>query len=92
MGGKLKFAVQPAGAEAPSQETPSLLVLEPVLTISQIADRLKIDRHVVTRLFASERRVICIGSPETRYGKRKYRTFRVPVSVYKRVVARLSNK
>lgn len=91
MGGKFKFALQPAGADDTSQ-LPSALVLEPFLTISQIAKALQIDRHVVTRLFAHEPGVMCIGSRETRHGKRKYRSFRVPISVFNRVIARLSNK
>lgn len=92
MGGKLKFALPLAGAGALSQATPSLPALEPILTIPQIAERLQIDRHVVTRLFANERGVICIGTSETRSGKRKYRNLRVPLSVFNRVIARLSNK
>lgn len=91
MGGRLKFASQ-ARDEALSQAISSLPALEPVLTIPQIAESLHIDRHVVTRLFAHERGVICIGSPETRPGKRKYRNLRVPLSVFNRVIARLSNK
>lgn len=91
MGGRSNFGSEPAGWEAlnPSPET---LVPEPVLTVSQMAERLQIDRHVVTRLFANERGVICIGSAETCRGKRKYRNLRVPLSVFNRIIARFTNK
>ena len=69
-----------------------IVACERVLTVSEIVENLKIDRHVVMRLFAHERGVICIGNRETQRGKRKYRTLRIPVSVFNRVVARLSNK
>jgi hypothetical protein len=68
------------------------LLEETCYTIPEIADRLKIDRHVVTEIFKDERGVIVIGNTETTKRSRKYRSFRVPASVLTRVLARLAVK
>jgi len=58
------------------------------LTVSEVAERLKIKPDTVRRLFINEPGVIVIWFP--RKGKRAYRTLRIPVSVYQRVVTRLT--
>ena len=62
-----------------------------VFTISEIAKMLRIDRHKATELFERENGVIVIGNRETQRGRRKYRSIRVPVAVYNRVIARITN-
>ena len=57
------------------------------LTVAEVAERLKIKPDTVRRLFMNEPGVIVIWFP--RKGKRAYRTLRIPVSVYQRVVTRL---
>lgn len=57
------------------------------LTVAEVAERLKIKPDTVRRLFLHEPGVIVIWFP--RKGKRAYRTLRIPVSVYQRVVTRL---
>ena len=57
------------------------------LTVAEVAGRLKIKPDTVRRLFMNEPGVIVIWFP--RKGKRAYRTLRIPVSVYQRVVTRL---
>ena len=61
---------------------------EPLLTLSEVADRLKVNEATVRRLFAAEPGVIVICFP--RKGKRVYRTLRIPESVLTRVLARLT--
>ena len=59
------------------------------LTVAEIADRLKVKHDTVRRLFLHEPGVVIIRFP--RKGKRLYRTVRVPVRVYERVVTRLTH-
>ena len=61
---------------------------DPCLTVAEVAERLKIKHDTVRRLFMDEPGVIVIWFP--RKGKRAYRTLRIPVSVYQRVVTRLT--
>ncbi|MEO7191991.1 MAG: hypothetical protein ABI051_13135 [Vicinamibacterales bacterium] len=51
-------------------------------------ERLKIKHDTVRRLFMNEPGVIVIWFP--RKGTRTYRTLRIPLSVYQRVVTRLT--
>jgi hypothetical protein len=68
------------------------VLTETLYTIPEIADQLKIDRKKTAELFDSEPGVIIIGNKTTTKGLRKYRTIRVPASVFNRVVARLTNR
>ena len=68
------------------------LLDEQVFTIPEIADRLKLDRHVITELFKDEPGVLVYGNCETVKRRRKYRSFRVPSSVLNRVLARMTNR
>ena len=61
---------------------------ELLLTIAEVAERLKIKEDTVRRLFVSEPGVIVICFP--RKGKRVYRTLRIPESVLRRVLTRLT--
>ena len=61
---------------------------EQCLTVTEVAERLKIKSDTVRRMFMNEPGVIIIAFP--RKGRRAYRTLRIPVSVYQRVVTRLT--
>jgi hypothetical protein len=61
---------------------------ETYLTLLEVADRLKVNEDTARRLFLNEPGVIVICFPSK--GKRVYRTVRVPESVFRRVVTRLS--
>lgn len=63
-------------------------VSEVFLTPAELAERLKVDDKTVRRLFLNEPDAIVICFP--RKGKRLYRTLRVPESVFRRVLTRLS--
>ena len=60
---------------------------EQCLTVAEIAERLKLKPDTVRRLFLNEPGVIVISAPKK--GRRAYRTLRIPVTVYQRVVTRL---
>jgi len=60
-------------------------------TVREIAESLKLSRGVITRLFENEPGIVVWGNPE-RMHKRKYRTFRVPRSVYERVLRRITKR
>lgn len=62
---------------------------EQFLTVAEIADRLKLKPDTIRRLFSTEPGVIIISQPKK--GKRVYRTLRIPVSVYDRVLTRLTH-
>jgi hypothetical protein len=61
---------------------------EKYLTVAEVAALLRLDRHVVTGMFAGESGVVVLGNAETVRGCRKYRQLRIPQSVLNRVVAR----
>ncbi|MGB7217313.1 MAG: hypothetical protein WBD07_00770 [Vicinamibacterales bacterium] len=61
---------------------------EPFYTIVDVAERLKVNDDTVRRLFLNEPGVVVICFP--RKGKRVYRTLRIPESVLRRVVTRLT--
>ena len=61
---------------------------EQLLTIAEVAERLKVNEATVRRLFLNEPGVVVICFP--RKGKRVYRTLRVPESVLQRVLTRLT--
>lgn len=59
------------------------------LSVVEAADRMGVSRQTISRLFEHEKGVIVIGTPETK-NKRQYRTIRIPVAVFDRVVRKLS--
>ena len=61
---------------------------EQCLTVSDVAQRLSLNPDTVRRLFRDEPGVIVISFP--RKGRRSYRTVRIPISVYRRVVTRMT--
>jgi hypothetical protein len=62
--------------------------LETYLTVAEVAGRLKVNEETVRRLFLKEDGVVVICFP--RRGRRIYRTVRIPESVFRRVVVRLT--
>jgi hypothetical protein len=56
-------------------------------TAAEIAERLKLNKETVRRIFLNEPGVIVIASP--RKGRRVYRTLRIPDHVFQRVLMRL---
>jgi hypothetical protein len=62
---------------------------ERFLTVAEIGERLKLKPDTIRRLFATEPGVIAISTPKK--GRRVYRTLRIPVSVYERVLTRLAH-
>jgi hypothetical protein len=60
-----------------------------VLTPAEVAARLKVDHRTVRRMFLNEPGVLVICFP--RKGRRLYRTLRIPLDVFQRVVTRLAN-
>jgi len=61
---------------------------EMYLTVAEVAGRLKVNEETVRRLFVNEPGVVVICFP--RRGRRVYRTLRIPESVFRRVVVRLT--
>jgi excisionase family DNA binding protein len=61
---------------------------EGYLTITEVAERLKVNEDTVRRLFQSEPGVLVICFP--RKGRRVYRTLRIPEAVFRRVLTRLT--
>lgn len=74
--------------EHPSAESSAL---EQFYSPEQIAQMWNLSVDTVRRLFEHESGVLAIERPRI-YGKRRYRTLRVPESVTKRVYHRLSLK
>jgi hypothetical protein len=62
---------------------------EQFLTVAEIGERLKVKPDTIRRLFSTEPGVIVISAPKK--GRRVYRTLRIPVSVYERVLTRLAH-
>ena len=63
-------------------------ISEILLTLSEVAERLKVNEDTARRLFVNEPGVVVICFP--RKGKRVYRTLRIPDSVFRRVLTRLT--
>jgi hypothetical protein len=61
---------------------------EGCLTVSEVAERLKVNEETVRRLFISEPGVIVLFRP--RKGRRQYRTLRIPEHVFNRVLTRFT--
>ena len=62
---------------------------ERFLTVAEIGERLKLNHETARRLFINEPGVVVISNPKK--GKRLYRTLRIPVAVYDRVLTRLTH-
>jgi hypothetical protein len=58
-----------------------------VYTVAQVAELTGFSRQTVTRLFENERGVLLLTRPG-RMHKRTYRSLRIPVAVYDRVIRR----
>jgi hypothetical protein len=61
---------------------------EKCLTVSEVAERLKINEDTARRIFINEPGVIVICRP--RKGRRQYRTLRIPDHVFRRVLTRFT--
>lgn len=59
---------------------------EVMLTVRDVADRLKVNEETVRRLFLNEPGVVVICFPKR--GRRVYRTLRIPETVLRRVLTR----
>lgn len=61
---------------------------EELFTVAEVCEKLKLERHTVTKMFAHEAGCIRLGNVDTVRGKRKYRMLRIPQSLLTRVLAR----
>ncbi len=61
-------------------------VTDTLLTVEEVAERLKVNAETVRRLFMNEPGAIILCHP--RKGRRVYRTLRIPEHVYERVLTR----
>jgi DNA-binding LacI/PurR family transcriptional regulator len=59
-----------------------------ILTLAQVAALTGFSRQTISRLFENEPGVLIMGRPETIH-KRRYRSLRIPWSVYERVLRKL---
>ena len=62
---------------------------KPAFTVAEVAELTGYSRQTVTRMFEREPGVLVIERPETLH-KRRYRSIRIPLSVYARVRTRLT--
>jgi hypothetical protein len=60
-------------------------------TVAEVAAQLHLGPDAARKLFESEPGVLVIGERESRRGRRRYTTLRIPVSVAERVYRRLLN-
>jgi len=59
-------------------------------SVKEIADLLNLSQDCVRKLFQAEPGVLVLGDQSSKY-KRRYTTLRIPESVLRRVVRRMSN-
>jgi AraC-like DNA-binding protein len=59
-------------------------------SVKEIADLLNLSQDYVRKLFQDESEVLVLGDKSSKY-KRRYTTLRIPESVLRRVVRRMSN-
>jgi predicted transcriptional regulator len=59
-------------------------------SVKEIADLLNLSQDCVRKLFQSEAGVLVLGDQSSKY-KRRYTTLRIPESVLRRVLRRMSN-
>ncbi|HWQ52151.1 MAG TPA: hypothetical protein VN442_00605 [Bryobacteraceae bacterium] len=64
--------------------------LERHYTVAEVAKMWNLSKDVIRELFAKEPGVLVVGDTAGRRGKRRYRTMRIPESVFQRVHRRLS--
>lgn len=67
---------------APSSIAPEFL------TVRQAAERLQMSVQWITRTFQNEPGVLILGSVASSRNKRRYRTIRIPLGVFNRVIHR----
>lgn len=60
-------------------------------SVGEVAKLTGLSRQTITSLFENEPGVLVINRPEEKH-KRRYRTIRIPRSVYERVLYRITNK
>ncbi len=63
---------------------------EKYYSVKEIADLLNLSQDCVRKLFQNEAGVLVLGDQSSKY-KRRYTTLRIPESVLRRVVRRMSN-
>jgi uracil-DNA glycosylase len=71
---------------------PDTQQLDRYLSVQEICAALQLSRKVVVGLFENEPDVVVLGTALTTKGKQRYRTLRIPLSVYNRKVRQLSNR
>lgn len=59
-----------------------------LLTVQDVAERLKLNEETVRRLFSNEPGVVVICFPKR--GRRTYRTLRIPETVFRTVLTRFA--
>lgn len=77
------------------QQASGAALPEHCLTVGDIAERWRMSKDVVRRIFDQEDGVLRFGSPTRRLGrklKRRYFVMRIPLSVFERVEARLQQR
>jgi hypothetical protein len=85
--------LRPAGAESRTElaaVNQADTALEKHYSVAEIASAWALSRDTVRRMFLREPGVLVIAGPEKRYGRRPYRSIRIPASVAHRVHQRLT--
>jgi AraC-like DNA-binding protein len=67
------------------------MIEKQVYTVAEVATMMGFSRGTVTRMFERERGVLIVVRPESLH-KRRYRSIRIPRTVYERVLNRLAVK
>jgi hypothetical protein len=73
----------------PSVPEKAVVIAKDIYTVADVAALTGLSRQTVTRMFERERGVLILERPE-KIHKRRFRTIRIPRTVYERVVNRLS--
>ncbi len=79
-----------AKPESTAERTTSSESFERHYTPEELADLWNLSPDAVRRIFENEPGVLVLEGDGMRYGKRRYRTLRIPASVAERVHRRLS--
>lgn len=85
-----EFQQQAAAAPQPVAAQPVAIQGERYLTVGEIAAKWQMNRHTVQALFEHEKGVVAFGNTETTQEKRRRVVLRIPVSVFRRVEARMT--
>jgi len=64
---------------------------EKIYTVKELVAILRLDRHVIVRLFANEHGVRDLSMIRPKVGKRKNHSLRIPQSAVNRVVSRMTH-